>query len=151
MTNKQRLLLFPHEYRVFPHQRTVANVLRAMHILCFSILVGGLFFDQPYEFLFPWTMAVIMSGLSLFAIDLFSSCIALFEIRGVAIVIKVLLLLFIPLTEGGLQLLILFMVVIFASLISHASRSIRHFNIMPTSFQQKYGFLPSKSRMKKTN
>ena len=145
MANKLHQLLFPHEYREFPQQRLALNTLRAIHILCFSILVGGLFFNQPTEFLFPWTIAVIISGFSMFAIDLFNSCIALFEIRGIAILVKILLLLLIPFTDGWLRLLVLFSVIIFSSFISHTSRKVRHFNVMPASFQKKYGLHPHKN------
>jgi len=149
MLNNLLKLLFPQEYREFPHQRLALNLLRAMHILSFSVLVGGLFFNQPTEFLFPWILATIISGISMFAIDLFNSCIALFEIRGIAIIVKVLLLLLIPLTEGWAQILVLFTVVIFASFISHTSRRIRHFNIMPASFQEKFGLHPHKPKTRK--
>mgnify|MGYP006883060905 FL=1 len=76
----------------------------------------------------------------MFALDLFVSCVALLEIRGIAMLVKIVLLLFIPITEGWLQISILFFVVIFSSIISHTTRRIRHFNILPVKLQQKYGF-----------
>lgn len=145
MMNKLHLLLFPREYREFPKQRLVLNTLRALHILCFSILVGGLFFDQPREFLLPWAIAVIASGLSMFAIDLYNSFIALFEIRGMAILVKIGLLLLVPLTDDWARLAVIFTVLIFSSFISHSSRKVRHYNFMPISFQEKYGLHPHKS------
>ena len=114
-------------------------MLRSIHILCFSVLVGGIYFNQPDDFLTLWTTGVIISGLGMFAIDLYVSCIALFEIRGAAMLVKILLLILLPLTDGMAQLLILFFVVLFSSLISHSSRRVRHFNFLPLTLQEKYG------------
>ena len=139
MKNKLIRLLFPLEIREFPHQRLILNALRAIHIVCFSILVGGIFFDQPSEFLYSWSIAVILTGFGMFALDLYNSFIALFEIRGIAILIKITLLLLIPLTDGWLQLSVLFFILVFSSYISHTTRKIRHLNIMSADFQKKYG------------
>ncbi len=121
-----------------PQQRLILNLLRSVHILSLSILLGGLYFEQPAEFLWPWTLGVIISGLGMFAIDLYASAIALFELRGLTILVKILLLLLIPLTTGHLQLGILFTMVVISSIMSHSTRKVRHHNIMPISFQTKF-------------
>ena len=149
MKNKLIRLLFPVEIREFPQQRLVLNALRAIHIVCFSILVGGIFFNQPSEFLYSWTIAVILSGFGMFALDLYNSFIALFEIRGIFILIKINMLVLIPLTDGWLQLSILFLILIFSSYISHTTRKIRHFNVMSTDFQKKYGIHSYNNHKKK--
>ena len=140
MSNSLYRLFFPEVYRQVPHRRLLLSILRAMHILSFSIVVGGMFFNQANDFIFPWVMTVVISGILMFALDLFVSCVALFEIRGIAMLVKILLLLLIPITEGLLQISILFIVVIFSSIVSHTTRKIRHYNILPIKVQEKYGF-----------
>lgn len=148
MSDKLFKLLFPSEYREFPQQRLILNLLRALHILTFSVLVGGIFFQQSPEFIFAWAIAAIVSGSCMFALDIYNSLMVVFELRGFVILIKIALLFLITVTDGFLQVSILFSIVIFSSLTSHASKRLRHTNIMPLSFQKKYGF--NKKQMKKS-
>ncbi len=132
-------LLFPRRFRIFPYRRSILISLRSLHILCFSVLVGGLYFQQPAEFLTPWVAGVVITGLGLFGIDLYGSFITFFELRGITVVLKVLLLLLIPSSSHTTQWLILVTVILVSSLISHAPAKIRHWNIMPANFRRTRG------------
>ena len=89
MTTKGFLaLLFPDEYRDFKHKRFVIVVLRSLHIICFSILVGGYYFQQDQSLLMPWFLGALFSGMAMFLIDMYGSCIIIFEVRGVSILLK---------------------------------------------------------------
>ena len=117
--------LFPPEPRTFPFRRGARTLLRALHILATGVLLGGHIFDQPPAVLMPWLWGSIVSGLLLFATDMYASCAVVFEARGTAVFIKLLILLMIPLMwEYRVSLLIA------ASLIgavsSHLPRSYRH-------------------------
>jgi len=101
MQKKIQSMLFPSRYRDFAYQRLLLNTFRALHILCIGILIGGLYFKQPVETLKIWLLAVLLSGILMFLIDLYSSCIYLFEIRGAVIVFKILILLGLPLISAG--------------------------------------------------
>jgi len=87
----------------------------------------------------PWIVATIASGLGIFLLDLYSSCIALFEVRGISVLIKTGLLGLIPFLDRNNQLYLLVALVILSSLLSHSRRRLRHKSIMPKAFQDKYG------------
>jgi hypothetical protein len=132
-------LLFPHTFREFPYRRLILNLLRAAHILCLCFLVGGFVFSEDRSLLMPWIVATIASGLGIFLLDLYSSCISLFEVRGISVLIKTGLLGLIPFLDRNNQLYLLVALIIFSSLLSHSRRRLRHKSIMSKAFQDKYG------------
>ncbi|MBT3205538.1 MAG: hypothetical protein HOM14_20485 [Gammaproteobacteria bacterium] len=134
-----RSLLFPQHYRQVPHRRLILNILRAAHLLSISILVGGIFFHIEPNLLTPWLIATVTTGLGLFMLDLYESFDTLFEIRGVSVLIKILLLLCIPVVNENNQTLLLIVVIIFSSFVSHSTRRLRHKNYLPVTLQQKWG------------
>lgn len=128
-------LLFPQTFREVPHRRLILNVFRSLHILCFSVFLGGFFFNQPATVLNGWYAGAILSGLILFSIDLYSSFIMLFELRGMSVLIKILVLLMLPLLDYQGQLWVIMLVVVFSSFVSHSSRKLRHKNLLPLAWQ----------------
>jgi len=138
MPNRFTLLFFPQALRNFPLRRSVLNLLRTLHILSFSILVGGIYFQQNPASLQLWVFATIISGAALFAVDLYGSFYALFEIRGASIVLKILLLLMIPSLDYHQQVSLLFVIIVISSIVSHSTRRFRHRSLMPQAFQQKF-------------
>lgn len=139
MLNTLRALFFPENLRQIPHRRLILNVLRSAHLLSISILLGGYFFHIDQAILFPWIVATVATGLSMFTVELYESCAALFEVRGVSVLLKISLLLCIPSVAADNQVLLLIVVIIFSSLISHSTKRIRHKNLLPVSLQQKSG------------
>ncbi len=138
MLSQLEQVFFPARLRNIPHRRGWLNLLRSWHIASFSILVGGIFFQQSPATLKLWVILSALSGLALFALDLYGSCYALFEMRGASILIKLLLLLFIPLLAYPQQVTLLFVIIVISSIVSHSTRRFRHTSLMPRAFQQKY-------------
>lgn len=117
--------LFPSLPRSFPFRRGLRTILRALHILTTGVLLGGHIFDQPSEILLVWLWGSIISGLSLYATDLYASCAVVFEVRGIAVFVKLLLLLLVPVMwESRVPLLIA--VLIIGAVSSHVPRTYRH-------------------------
>ncbi|MCP4488674.1 MAG: hypothetical protein GY820_15370 [Gammaproteobacteria bacterium] len=139
ISERLRSLLFPGTFRTFSHRRWLLNGLRTAHIVCLCILVGGFFFDQNASLLKPWLIGTLISGLGMFSIDLYGSCIALFEARGMSVLIKLATLALLPLFERESQLYLLVGLIIFSSMVSHGSRRLRHWSFMSRAFQQWYG------------
>ncbi|MCP4980598.1 MAG: hypothetical protein GY935_08910 [Gammaproteobacteria bacterium] len=137
--NHSRSILFPQTFRQFRYRRELLNILRAAHILCLSLLLGGFFFEQPQALIKPWFIGTLVSGLAIFLIDLHGSCIALFEVRGISVLIKLGLLLLLPFLQRDFQLYLLVVLIVFSSLISHSRRGFRHRSFMSRQFQQRYG------------
>lgn len=150
MPDNIRTLLFPKTFREMPHRRLILNLLRSLHILCFCILVGGIYFHQSNEILVIWVSGAVISGFAMFLIDLYGSCIALFEVRGVSVIIKILLLACVPLLGNNSQMLLLIVVIIFSSFVSHSTRRMRHKNFMPQSFQENFGLHSEYPRKRKS-
>ena len=89
--------------------------------------------------LYSWLVGTVLSGLGLLAIDLYGSCILLFEVRGISVLLKMLLLLSLPLFAAQYQLWLLILLVIFSSFVSHSTRGLRHKNLLPAAWQVKLG------------
>lgn len=99
--------------------------MRALHILCTGVLVGGHLFDQPVAVVEPWLYASVFTGLMLFALDLHASMAVLFELRGLLLLIKVVLLLLIP-VFWQLRIPILITVLFIGAIGSHMPKRWRH-------------------------
>lgn len=118
-------LLFPATPRNFPLRRWVRILLRSLHIITAGILLGGHVFDQPVTVLEPWLWGTVISGVFILITDLHASFAVLLELRGIAVVIKTILLLLIPLFwEERRVLLILALVIGVVS--SHMPKQYRH-------------------------
>lgn len=130
-------LLFPKEYREFEQKRFVIVVLRSLHIMCFSILVGGYYFHQDQSLLMQWFLGALFSGVAMFLIDMYGSCVILFEVRGISILFKLFILAWIPVLNSNYQIVSLLFVIVLSSYISHTTGKIRHKNVLPESLQKR--------------
>ncbi len=129
-------LIFPRHYRSLPQRRLLLNIFRSIHILCFSILVGGLYFNQAISELNFWALSVVFSGVALFLIDIYGSGVVLFEVRGFTVLIKVILLIIAFLLPPAEKFNLLVVVIIFSSFVSHSPRWLRHKNLLPVAWQK---------------
>ncbi len=124
-------VIFSEKYRYIPYRRSILNIIRSIHILCIALLTGGYYFQIEKSLLLPWLIITILSGLSMFLIDLYVSSLALFEFRGITIIIKLTLLSLLPLLESYQQIYLLIFIMIFSVFISHSSKKIRHKRFLP--------------------
>lgn len=138
-------IFFPDAYRALPFRRSILGVLRALHILFFSILVGGLYFNQSKEQVTFWIVGVLITGILMFLMELYASLMVLFEFQSIAIIIKIIALYFMTFLNEQQTIYLLMALILFSSLVSHATKRVRHINIAPLSFQKKYGFKKGKS------
>ena len=148
--NTIRTLLFPKNTRHIKHRRLILNVLRSAHLLAISILVGGVFFHIEKTLITPWLIATVVTGISMFLLDIYESGAALFEVRGASILLKTGLLLCIPLVESSSQFLLLLLVIIFSSFISHSTKRIRHTMLLPKTLGKRLGISTENVRHYKT-
>jgi len=139
-----RVFFFPSYYRTFEHKRLLMSLLRAGHIVCFTLLVGGVFFNQHTQQLSLWVSGTVITGILMFALELYPSCIAIFEVRCLSVLFKIFILMLIPLVDEASRIYLLLFIIIFSSLISHASRRIKHATIATESFREQYGFSEEK-------
>lgn len=118
-------ILFPAIPRDFPLRRNLKTLTRALHILTSGTLLGGHIFGLPAADLIPWLYATIVSGAVLLGMDLHASASVLLEVRGIAILLKMLLMVCIAFWfEAAIPLLCL--IVIIGVYASHMPKYIRH-------------------------
>ena len=118
-------LLFPVTPRDFPLRRSVRITLRAIHVLTASILLGGYVFDQSAAVLEPWLWGTVISGILILVTDLHASFAVLFEVRGIAVLIKAILLVLITVFWEERIMLLLFALII-GVVSSHMPKQYRH-------------------------
>ena len=117
--------LFPNTPRDFPFSRSVRIGLRTVHIFTSGTLLGGYIFEQPLTVLEPWLLGSIISGLLLFATDLYANASILFELSGLAVILKLVLLAILPLFwDARISLLVIILVI--GSVSSHLPKRYRH-------------------------
>ena len=125
-----RGLLFPDPPRQIPRHRALGVSLRTAHLMTFGALLGGHLFDVDPARLMPFLIATVASGLALMALELASTCAWLFLGKGLAVLLKLLVLLMVPVFwEHRVPLLLL--VVTLASVGSHMPSRFRHRFVLP--------------------
>ncbi|MHC4224187.1 MAG: hypothetical protein ACYSX0_01080 [Planctomycetota bacterium] len=117
--------LFPDDPRDFPGRRWLKMALRASHILCVGVLVGGYVFDVEAAQRTSWLLAAIISGFVLLALDVHESAAFLLQVRGLVVVLKICLLAALP-WFGEAKIWILALMVFASVISSHASATVRY-------------------------
>lgn len=117
--------LFPRVPRDFAFRRGVRMGLRTLHIFTAGTLVAGYIFDQSAAALEPWLFATVISGFLLLATDLHASLAVLCELRGLAVLAKLVLMALVPLFWDARVLLLLIALTI-GVVGSHMPRQYRH-------------------------
>lgn len=120
-----RRTLFPADPRVFPFRRGVRIALRTAHILTSGVMLGGYIFNVPATVLEPWLWSAVITGLLLFAVDLFATLAILFELHAIAVLVKIILLALVPLVWDH-RVSILVMILIIGGISSHMPARFRH-------------------------
>ncbi len=121
-------LLFPPESRLFAGQRWVNISLRTLHLIGLAGIGSGILYPAPEDASNYYLYLTLVSGLGLSLVSIWSNAIWLVQLRGQAIILKLLLLALIPAwPEAGVWLL--FMVIIISGYISHASSNVRYYSL----------------------
>lgn len=118
-------LLAPNPPRDFPGRRWLRVGFRSLHLLAIAGFVGGVVFGGPEPAVRGWLHAVLMTGGLLFATDLYRSCDCLRELRGAAMVGK-LVLLGIAVAWPPVMLPVVVAIVLLSAVVSHMPSQYRH-------------------------
>lgn len=129
MTDTLRRLLFPDPPRRIPAHRWLSVALRTAHLMTFGALLGGHVFDIDHARLVPFLVATILTGAGLMLLELGSTCHWLFMGKGLAVSLKLLLLLAVPLFWEQ-RVAILMAVVVVASVAAHMPSRLRHYSLL---------------------
>lgn len=119
-------ILFPKEPRHFAGQRWLKISLRSLHVLCAGVYLGAYVLDVGGEPRTRWFLATLFSGLFMLLVDLFESGAFLLQVRGLVVMLKLVLLMFIS-ELGPIAVWALAFVAFFSVISSHASSGFRYF------------------------
>ena len=121
--------LFPADPRSFPGKRAVRILLRTLHLVGTAGMGGGHLYHAPREAWMPYLVLTVASGAVLVLIDVWSSGIWLIQLRGVAILVKLVGLWVVHLRPewAGAGLLV---AVVISGLIAHAPGDVRYWSVV---------------------
>jgi hypothetical protein len=125
--------LFPDPPRGFRGQRWLNVSLRSLHLVGIAGIGGGFLFDQAPETWAAYWHLTVISGVALTALYLWGSVGWLFELKGLSIVVKTLLLgvaLLVPSLRAELFLLL----IVLSALIAHAPGAVRGYRWLRLPF-----------------
>ena len=125
---KRMSLFFPPAKRLFPGQRWVKIALRTFHLIGMCGLGGGLFLPFPPSLLTPSMTLLVATGTAMVAVELWSNGVWLIQVRGLAIMMKIVLLMLIFVTKEWAEPLLLSIIVL-SGVISHAPGDVRYYSL----------------------
>ncbi|MFQ5945940.1 MAG: hypothetical protein ACE5NC_06760 [Anaerolineae bacterium] len=130
MVETLRGWLFPTRGRLLPGARVWSVGLRTVHLAAFGILLGGHVFTVDPERLLPALWLTVLSGVGLIAVEVCGEGLYwLFLGKGIAVMVKLALLLAIPVFWEA-RVVLLLLVVTVASVSSHMSSRYRHYSLL---------------------
>ncbi|HYW04898.1 MAG TPA: hypothetical protein VFA86_13235 [Gammaproteobacteria bacterium] len=119
--------LFPAQSRKFPGQRWVNISLRTCHLLGVAGIGGGFLYHAPESAWTPYLWLAVASGAGMVAIQAWSNGIWLIQVRGLAVLAK-LVLLALAAWAGASRGTVLVCVIAISGVISHAPGNVRYFS-----------------------
>ena len=120
--------LLPVPPRRLPNARAWNVVFRTAHLAVVGTLLGGHVFGVPHDRLIGWLWASIGTGAALMVIEAFATLDWLMQVGGLFVLLKLLLLLFIPFAWDA-RVPILYTVVAIAGIGSHMPGKYRHYSV----------------------
>jgi hypothetical protein len=121
-------LLFPEVTRTVPARRWISISLRTLHLIGVAGIGGGFLYSAPQAAWLPFLRLTVISGLVLFSLEIYTHGIYLVQLRGVAVIIKVILTLAL-LFWGVYGAAILIAIIVLSGVFSHAPAYVRYFSI----------------------
>ncbi len=120
--------LFPKQSRIFTGQRWINILLRTLHLLGMAGFGGGYFYASVGNAWQGFLYLTLASGVGMMLLSIWSNGIWLLQLRGHAILFK-LLLLVLMMVWPGYQGVCLVLVIVISGLIAHAPGDVRYYSI----------------------
>ncbi|MFQ5656606.1 MAG: hypothetical protein ACE5G5_03630 [Candidatus Methylomirabilales bacterium] len=125
-----RQCFFPEQIRFLPGARAWSITFRTLHLAAFGVLLGGHAFAVDPEKLLPSLWLTILSGIGLIALEVYATGFYwLFLGKGVAVLVKLGLLVAVPFFWEQ-RVWLLLAVVVIASVGSHMPSRFRHYSLL---------------------
>jgi hypothetical protein len=112
-----------------PAVRTVRTSLRTAHLLAFGALYGGHVYGVPAASLHPSLLATVASGGMLMALEVYRTPLWLVQVRGLATLVKILLVVAVAVWwDAGVFLLTA--AVVIGGVVSHMPGRYRYYSVI---------------------
>lgn len=121
--------LFPDVDRTFPGIRWVNIMLRTLHLVGVAGMGGAFLYATPESEWRPFFTLTFVSGFLLMLLAIWSNGIWLIQLRGVATIVKLMLLSLA--FAGGMEPAILFTIIAISGVIAHAPGKVRYYMVFP--------------------
>jgi len=109
-------------------KRWTKITLRTLHLLSVAGVGGGILFGLEKDlWVNYWWLALVSGGLMML-IDILSNPVWLLQVRGLVILLKLILLVFLG-HEASLDVWLLLFIIIISSVISHAPGKLRYYSL----------------------
>lgn len=118
--------LFPTTAREFPGQRWLNIILRTFHLIGIAGISGGYLFGHDQAQWLPYWYLTLGTGIALSMIFIWSTALWLFQLKGLFIIIK-LVLLWLAMKRPELQSELFILVITISAIIAHAPGKVRGF------------------------
>ena len=115
----------PREYRDFPGRRWLLVGLRVVHLIGMVGAGAALIYGFPLATQLPYVLALLISGVAMMAIDLWTTPGYLAEMAGTAMLVKIALLVWFFVAPPQ-QLSLFWGVLVLSAVIAHAPAWMRH-------------------------
>jgi hypothetical protein len=119
-----RALLWPEKARTFPGERWANIALRSVHLVGVAGIGGGFLFDLDAGRWLPFWYLILGSGLGLAALYLWGSLAWLFQVKGLAVMLK-LLLLGVALRAPAWRAELFVLMILLSGVVAHAPGAVR--------------------------
>jgi len=110
--------------------------LRTMHLVAVAGVGGGVLFGVDQQLWLNYWWLALISGALMMLIDAASNPVWLVQVRGMAIILKLILLVFVGWGPGsdsgwspGWDVFLLFIIIVISGVISHAPGNLRYYSL----------------------
>jgi hypothetical protein len=121
-------LMLPPQSRTFPGKRWVQISLRTAHLIGTAGIGGAFLYGAPTSAWLPYFWVLLLSGVAMVLLQLWSNAVWLLQLRGLAILAKLALLALVPLWPQA-ALPVCIAVVTISGVISHAPGNTRYYSL----------------------
>ncbi len=118
--------VFPQEPRTFPGKRWVETSLRTLHLLGTAGIGGGFLWGADPAHWLPFLWLTVVSGMLMAGLQIWGNGVWLIQVRGLAVMVKLLLLALMVLFGARADLFVL--VIVISGVVSHAPANVRYFS-----------------------
>jgi hypothetical protein len=104
------------------------TALRSVHLVGVGGCGGAFLYDGPRDIWVPFLALTVVSGLAMVLLEVWSSRYWIIELRGIAIVAKVLLLSLAGLSDG-ISATVFIAAILISGIFAHAPAAVRYFSV----------------------